>query len=284
MQLAVKAAGFAVALPLALAAAGGWQVLSLVQPRADYWQFWRMDSPGILTLAVIVPPFIVSPGLLQKIFGARDDRTVRAGVGLNALGLFAFAIVPAVLGIIARAQFPSLSTADAALPMILVHTLPPLVGAIGLAAVFSAEVSAADAVLFMLTTSLSQDLYKRFVNPAAADAGVLRLARVTAVLSGALGTMLAILLGSVVSALTIFYTLIGVSFFIPIIAGLYVPRTSAPGALATMIAGVGAALVVQIATGGRGWGLVTPAIGGLAAATGVWVITLAFSSARSTRE
>ena len=71
--------------------------------------------------------------------------------------------------------------------MILVHALPPLVGAIGLAAVFSAEVSAADAVLFMLTTSLSQDLYKRFVNPAATDARVLRVARWTAVASGAVG-------------------------------------------------------------------------------------------------
>ena len=274
VQLAVKVAGFAVALPLALAAAGGWHGLTLVQPRADYWQFWRMTSPGVLTLAVIVPPFIVSPGLLQKIFGARDDRTVRVGVGLNALGLLAFAIVPAVLGIIARSQFPSLSTPDAALPMILVHMLPPLVGAVGLAAVFSAEVSASDAVLFMLTTSLSQDFYKRFVNPAATDAGVLRLARWTAVASGVLGTTLAVALGSVVSALTIFYTLIGVSLFIPILAGLYVRRTSAASALAAMTAGVCGALVVQAATGGRGWGVVSPAIAGLTAATCAWLLTL----------
>ena len=281
VQLAVKAAGFALALPLALAAAGGWQALSVVQPRADYWQFWRMDSPGVLTLAVIVPPFIVSPGLLQKIFGARDDRTVRLGVGLNALGLFVFAIVPAILGIIARSQFPALETPDAALPMILLHALPPLVGAIGLAAVFSAEISASDAVLFMLTTSLAQDFYKRFVNPAATDAGVLRLARGTAVMSGTLGTILAISLGSVVSALTIFYTLIGVSLFVPIIAGLYVRATSAAGALATMTAGIVVALAVQAATAGRGWGLLSPAVAGLAAATGVWVITLAFSNSRS---
>ena len=198
-----------------------------------------------------------------------------------ALGLFAFAIVPAILGIVARSQFPSLGTPDAALPMILVHTLPPLVGAIGLAAVFSAEVSASDAVLFMLTTSLSQDFYKRFVNPAATDAGVLRLARITTVASGALGTTLAIGLGSVVSALTIFYTLIGVSLFVPIIAGLYVRRTSAAGALATMTAGICTALAVHAATGGRGWGLVSPAVAGLAAATGVWVITLAIHIRRA---
>jgi SSS family solute:Na+ symporter len=273
-QLAVKLVGFAVALPLALAAAGGWQGLSLVQPAENYWQFWRLSSPGVLTLAVIVPPFIVSPGLLQKIFGARDDRAVRVGVGLNALGLFAFAIVPALLGIVARSQFPSLGAPDAALPMILVHTLPPAVGAIGLAAVFSAEVSAADAVLFMLTTSLSQDLYKRFVDPGATDQRVLRVARWTAIAGGGAGTALAIALGSVVNALTIFYTLVGVSLFIPILAGLYVRRTSAAGALATMAAGVGAALALHVTTAGRGWGAVSPAIAGLAAAAGAWVITL----------
>ena len=161
-----KLAGFAMAVPLALAAAGGWQALSLVQPRPDYWQFWRMDSPGILTLAVIVPPFIVSPGLLaENLRRARRPRRPRRRGTERARSVSAFAIVPAILGIIARAQFPSLGTADAALPMILVHALPPLVGAIGLAAVFSAEVSAADAVLFMLTTSLSQDLVQAVRQP-----------------------------------------------------------------------------------------------------------------------
>ena len=274
VQLTVKMAGFAIALPLALAAAGGLHQLSAVQPSADYWQFWRAGSPGLSTLAIIVPPFIVSPGLLQKIFGARDDRAVRIGVGLNAIGLFVFAIVPAMLGIIARSQFPSLATNDSALPMLLVHTLPPLVGAIGLAAVFSAEISASDAILFMLTTSLSQDFYKRFVNRSASDEQVLRLARWTAIFSGALGVALAIALGSVVKALEIFYTLIGVSLFVPILAGLYVRRTSAAGALLTMIAGVCAAVAVHLMTGGHGWGMFSPALSGLVAAIVAWLLSM----------
>lgn len=281
VQLAVKMIGFGLAVPLAI------QILDSVPDNpagipADYFQFLRAGSPGIALLATIVPPFIVSPGLLQKIFGARDDRAVRVGVGLNALGLALFALVPAILGITARTQFPSLTPADSALPMLLVHTLPPLVGAIGLAAVFSAEISASDAILFMLTTSLSQDFYKRFIRPSATDDQVLRLARITAVCSGAAGIILAIALGSVVNALTIFYTLIGVSLFVPILAGLYVRRTSSSGALVTMITGVLAALAVHAATGGRGWGLVTPAIAGLAAAVTAWVITLMTSAQRKT--
>jgi SSS family solute:Na+ symporter len=275
VQLAVKMIGFAIALPLAFdAVPGGMHELRMLRPTGDYGQFWRTASPGLATLAILVPPFIVSPGLLQKIFGARDDRAVRVGVGLNALGLILFAIVPALLGMIARTQFPSLASPDSALPMLLVHTVPPLVGAIGLAAVFSAEISASDAILFMLTTSLSRDFYQRFVNPAADDRQVLWVARWTAVAGGTLGTLLAIALGSVVNALTIFYTLIGVSLFIPIVAGLYVRRTSAAGALAAMIAGVCGSLAVHLLTGGGGWGVVTPAIAGLAGAGVAWVVTL----------
>ena len=279
VQLAVKLVGFALATVLASMLVGGRPgEFPLTAAPSDYWQFWRVGSPGLSTLAILVPPFIVSPGLLQKIFGARDDRAVRVGVGLNALGLLLFAIVPVLLGVIARRSFYPLASTDQALPMLLLHGVPPLIGAIGLAAVFSAEISASDAVLFMLTTSLSQDFYKRVINRAASDDELLRLARWTAVVSGGAGTALAIALGSVVNALTIFYTLVGVSLFVPIIAGLYTRRTSPSGALATMVAGICAAVTVHVVTSGLGWGVFTPAIAGLTAATGVWVISLAAAS------
>ena len=67
----------------------------------------------------------------------------------------------------ARRCFPTCRSHELALPMILMHGAAAARRRLGLAAVFSAEISAADAVLFMLTTSLSQDLYKRFLNPAA---------------------------------------------------------------------------------------------------------------------
>ena len=276
VQLAVKLLGFAIAMPLAVSMVGGWDALSGV--RADdpaYWTFWRTDTPGLMYLAMLVPAFIVSPGLLQKIFGARDDRAVRLGVGMNAVGLFLYAGVPAVLGIIARLRFPSLADANLALPMVLMYGVPPLVGALGLASVFSAEISAADAVLFMLTTSLSQDLYKRFVDPSASDGRVLQVARWTAMVSGTCGVGLSIALADVIQSLEIFYTLLSVSLFVPILAGLYVPRTTSGSALTAIGAGVAGMLAVQFATSGHGWGHVTPALGGLLAAIGGWVISLA---------
>lgn len=272
VQLAVKLVGFAVALPLALAAVGGWPALRAMQPTPDYWNLWHGGGSGLVYLAMLGPAFVVSPGLLQKIYGARDDRAVRIGVGLNALGLTLYAMVPVVMGMIARLQFPDLAAPKDALPTLLLHGVPTIVGAIGLAAVFSAELSAADAVLFMLTTSLSQDFYKRFVKPTATDAEVLRITRLTAIVAGALGVVVAILAKDVVDALSIFYTLMAVGLFVPILAGLFTRNPRPTAALAAIVCGVVVVVAVRFgigADGFRGW---TPAMLGLVTAFAAYVL------------
>ena len=275
VQLAVKLVGFAIAVPLAIGAVGGWQAIANVRAGdAAYADVWRSDV-AMGYLIAYAPAFVVSPGLLQKILGARDDRAVRVGVGLNALGLFLYAPVPAILGMAARVMDPALANPQQALPAVLMHALPPLIGALGIAAVFSAEISAADAVLMILTSSFSEDLYRRFIAPDADDRRVLRVARATTIVSAVLGLALAIAAESIVTIITIFYTLITVTLFVPVLAGLFVPRTTAAGALASIAGGVGGALAIQLATNGRGWGLVTPALGGLIIATAAWIVSLA---------
>ena len=143
------------------------------------------------------------------------------------------------------------------------HGVPPIVGGIGLAAVFSAELSAADAVLFMLTTSLSQDFYKRFVNRSAEDGQVLRVTRMTAVVAGALGVIVAIVAEDVIDALTIFYTLMAVGLFVPILAGLFSRRPSPAGALAAIVAGVAIVGGLQVFHSGASVAGLTPAMLGL---------------------
>ena len=268
VQLAVKLAGFAIALPLALRAIGGWSTVAEVQvDNVSYWNPWHGGDSGWMYLALLGPAFIVSPGLLQKIYGARDDHAVRLGVGLNALGLLLYAGVPVLMGMIARARFPSLPSHELALPMVLMHGVPPLVGSLGLAAVFSAEISAADAGLFMLTTSLAQDLYKRFLNPGADDRRVLAVTRGAAIGCGAVAVALAIVSPTIIGVISVFYGLLGVSLFVPILAGLYLRRAGTPEAAASIACGVSTMVAAHFGTGGRGVFGLTPALAGLAAAS-----------------
>jgi solute:Na+ symporter, SSS family len=265
VQLSVKMLGFFVALPLVLAAVGGLDGLRAATPAGDYWSPWRNGNSGWIYLAMLGPAFIVSPGLLQKLYGARDDRAVRIGVGLNAVMLLGYAIMPVLLGMASRALHPDLTDPELALPMLLVHDLPTAVGMLAMAALFSAEVSAADAALFILTTALSQDVYKRFVNPAANEARVLTVARWTTVASGVFGTAIAVVSPSVTATLSIFYLFMGVSLFVPIMAGLWLRRVGTPEALAAIGFGVAFVAAIQLGNGGRPILGLTAAMWGLAA-------------------
>ncbi len=267
IQLVVLLGGFTVVVPLALTGVGGWgSVVAATGEIDDYWNVWQGGGSGWFYLAMLGPAFIVSPGLLQKVYGARDDRAVRVGVLANGVVLLLFAAVPPLLGMMARTLAPDLPSQDLALPTLLMEALPPMVGALGLAALFSAEVSSADAILFMLATSLSQDLYHRFLRPTASDADVLRVARLAAVAGGVLGTGLAIVAATIVDVLSFFYTLLSVSLFIPLFAGLYTRRVGSPEALGAIAGGVTMAAAVQISTRGAGFAGLTPAMIGLAAA------------------
>ncbi len=285
VQLTVKLAGFAIALPIVLSVVGGLDGLRAALPEPGLWNPWSNGPSGWIYIAAIAPNFIVSPGLLQKVYGARDDRAVRVGVGLNAVCLLLYALVPVMLGMSARVLHPGLEGADRelALPLLFMHDLPFWVGALGLAAVFSAEVSAADAVLFMLSTSLSQDLYKRFVNPAASDRQVLTIARGASVFGAAAAVTIAMLSRSVVDALAFFYTLVGVSLFVPVVAGLYLRRSKPLDALAAIVGGIVTAAGARLWSGGSAIGGLTPAMWGLAAAAAAFALVSAAVSGKDVR-
>ncbi len=176
VQLSVLLVGFAITVPAAISRVGGLPALARVAQGEGHAQFWN-GATSVSYLVLLVPAFMISPGLLQKAFGAKSEQAARRGIAWNAAVLFVFACVPALLGLAAHVHHAGLRQ-ELALPTLLARDLPVGLGSILLAAIFSAEVSTADAVLFMLATSLSQDLYRRFVNPSASDGQVLRVATV----------------------------------------------------------------------------------------------------------
>jgi SSS family solute:Na+ symporter len=260
VQLAVKLVGFAVVTPMAMAIAGGWNAIAADPARLDVFAGGSPDS-GWRLLFFLGPAFVVSPGLIQKAYGARDERAVTTGVALNGVALLAFAALPTIIGMSASTLFPGINKDLAFATM--ASALSPAFGALALAAVFSAEASAADAVLFMLATSGSRDLYRRW-RPAATDAELLRVARLAAIAGAIFGLGLAMMHQSVIRALGAFYALLVVTLFVPILAGLYGPKTSRRQGLASL-AGVPVLVAVHFATAGAGYGALTPVVSGVLA-------------------
>jgi SSS family solute:Na+ symporter len=260
LQLATLVLGFGLAVPFAWSAAGGWiglQAAAGPEVAGSYGSFTGMGVAGILGLVVVfVPSFIVSPGLIQKAFGARTARGAgRAALG-NALALACFAFVPAILGMAMRATDGGLDNTEMALPLLTMDVLPPWLGGLGLAALFAAELSSADAILFMLSTSLSRDLYQAVLHPQADDARLLQVGRGAAVAGGALALGLAMVLPSVMAALKLFYGIMTAALFVPLLVGLFSSRPGpahARAAIGASVLGTGAGLWALAGTAGFGW-------------------------------
>lgn len=270
VQLAVIVTGFTLAAPYAATTAGGWF------PSTGDSSFWSGSQVGWSSLLLLGPAFFLSPGLLQKAMGAKDTRSLTRGVALSGIALLAFSWLPVVLGMSARALHPDLPTAEGALPAVLADGVPLAIGSLALAAVLSAELSSADAVLFMLATSGARDFYRGFLRPGASDAQVLKVARILAVMGGLVGFALTFYFDSVVAAIQLFYQLMIVTLFAPMLGALLLPRSGRWSALTAMLVGVGTLITTILATGGAGWGWAPPHFLGLVASAITFFILAAF--------
>lgn len=272
-ELVVTMSGLSFCALYATHASGGWHGITAAlasQAGSRTSTLTTVSGAGarqiLAFISILVPSFICSPGLVQKLYGARDESTVRRGIALNSCGQLLFAFVPALFGMIALARFGNLSNPELALPSVMVRLVPKWLGIWALAAVFSAELSATDAILFMLSTSLSVDLYQAFVNPQVSPRKLLAVSRLTTLGAGIAGITLAVELPSVIAAVTIFYGLLAVALFIPLILGLYWKRMSVAAALISIFVAIAVDLVAQYSPLKNHLGVVSPPLAGMIAA------------------
>lgn len=264
IEACVKLIGFIVAVPLVLAFVGGFEGLhtKVVANMANATQsaaYFSFDGLGTTVIMgfflMLMPSFFLSPALIGKVYSARDKKTVRISTFFCGVVMLLFSIIPVILGMAAYAIAPDLPQRDLALPYVMKECMPFWASALALAAIFSAEISAADAVLYMITTSFTKDLYKSFINPTISDEKLIKGGRIVTVLAGIIGIGLAIVLPNVISALSIFYSLMSVSITAPLLFGLFTKRSSAFSAIFAAIIGVIVTVGLEFFNGNKGIGI-----------------------------
>ena len=96
---------------------------------------------------------------------------------------------------------------------------------------------------------------------------MLAVTRGAAIGCGAVAVALAIVSPTIIGVIGVFYGLLGVSLFVPILAGLYIRRAGTPEAAASIACGVSTMVAVHFGTGGRGVFGLTPTVAGVTAAS-----------------
>ena len=277
--------GFLVAAPFALSYVGGFSGLQStiaqnMNNSAQTSAYFAWDGIGYTTIIgyflMLTPAFCISPGLVGKVYSAENTRVVKIGTLLNGIVQLLFAFLPLIIGMCAYAAFPGLENPELALPMAMKEMMPFGIAALALAAIFAAEISTADTVLFMLATSISKDLYKTFFNTQATDAQLLAFSRKATVVCGIVGVIVAHFMANIITALSIFYSLMTVSLAAPFLFGLFSTKASTKGALYSAGIGVLLTLVLQFSNGGKGLWILNATSTGIIAASVIMFLSLYF--------
>ncbi len=256
IQCVLILGGTMLALPFALKSAGGWDriVQDIPAQQLSFTQGIGFKTIISLTLMYIAS-FAVGPEVIQRYYGARDEKSVRTGSILGGFICIVYAVFPAILGLAAFSMVQQglidteLITSQGTryiLPVLAVQTMPPILVGLLFAALISATMSSADSDMLAAGTIISNDIYKKYIDKEADDDKLLKVNRIVMVLCGLLSMGIALTnTKSIISILMFSFSLRAGGAFIPYIVGHYSKKAGAVASMASLIVGSAAVFLFQ---------------------------------------
>jgi len=251
LQLIILVVGLLVTLGLVMNDVGGFGGLkdSLSQ---DFFSFPVNESFGWYNLVVFLiltgSVYVVGPDIYSRLFCARDEKVARNSAFSAALLAIPIAFIVVLIGMSARALFPSISPSDQVFPTIIQQVLPIGVSGLVVAALLAALMSSADTVILTTSTVLCVDVGGK-VFPHIDERRRLIMAKLGVVVIGGLALLLAMQMKGIINTLLYSYTIFTSGIVIPVVAGFYKDklRVNSWGALAAIAGGGGTALGIKLA-------------------------------------
>lgn len=249
LQQIVMALGAVIGLPLLISYAGGTQniaaVLADVGPNYLSWHFGLRDLFGFALAFGLV--FVTAPYVITRYYAVPNDRTARQAAAVALLFNVLTATSVAVIALSLKVLYPQLIVADAASTVYAAQVLPPVIGALVIAAILAAIMSTVDSVLLVTGPVISHDIYYRLINPQADERTRMRVNRWATAITGTIPLLLTLQqLGIVQFIVNAFASLLASGIAVPVLIGLYWRRASTAGAIASMAIGFGVALILYI--------------------------------------
>lgn len=211
--------------------------------------FWALISLVILTS---IAPFAM-PQLVHKFYSIKDARAVRLGTIASTIFALLVAGVAYFTGALTRV-FLSPSTHpqlfpggtpnfDALMPEMLTSVIPGALALVLLLLILAASKSTLAALVLMSSATITEDLYKGFLNPSASDRLLTRLMRFFSAFFILLSMFLAFLKPAViVTILAISWGAIASVALGPFLWGLFNSRINKTGGLTGAVGGLGICL------------------------------------------
>ncbi len=248
IQATLILGGTLLAVPYALQAVGGWDMVTQTVP-AD--KFSAIDGIGIKTIISLtimyIASYTVGPEIVQRYYGAKDEAAAKKGSLLGGFVCIAYAALPALLGLIAISMVQQNLISEAVLlengtryilPVLAIHTMPPLLVGLLFAALISATMSSADSDMLAAGTIISNDIYKVYIKKEATDKELLWVNRTVMIITGVISMIIALAnTSSIITILMFSFSLRAGGAFIPYLFGHFSGKYQSAASMTSLVLG-----------------------------------------------
>lgn len=229
--------GLLIAIPSVLIAGGGWDQIVLNLPPEN------LTFTGGLTpfqiIGFLIPFMFMMLGdqnIYQRLASSDGNSSSRSGLAIMAAGMLM--AVPAItfISMVARSVFPNISPGMALISMTTV--MPTIFGGIMLAAIAAFVVTTGNSYLLSGATSLTYDVYIRYLRPNASSKEILLFTKFSIPILGALSYIVLQYFPSILKIQMTSYLVYGAGITPAVLAVFLWPRVNKWGGIASMITGV----------------------------------------------
>lgn len=218
---------------------------SLAEIDPSYLSVWGKDliyygQWGVILGASLIYMigYMGLPHVVVRHMSMKSPKTVRGAILWTTIYNQLFAYSPYLLGFMGIILLPNLSDPEMVIPTLAYTFFPGLFAALLLSAVMAAIMSTSDSMLMQAGTILSRDVYQRFIDKKASQNRMVLISRLSVLLAGIIGVIVAIIQPPTVFGLVVFaFGTLGNSFMVPYIAAVYWKNANKVGVLCSMISG-----------------------------------------------
>lgn len=257
VQFIIILVGLAIATPIVLKSAGGWQAISAKLP-GEKLNFTQIGWASIIGYIFnYFCTFLAGPEMVSRFETAKDEKTARNASFLSAVLMAAMSIFPTLLGLAAFAMQDSLPGVTAANSMMKVTGAyaPGFITGLVSAAIICATMSSADSNLLCMSTMIINDLYKGLGGKKdLSEKQIIFWTRCSNVIAALVAMCISLLGVSIVTMNTFAFGIRCAGPFAAYGLGLVVPKATKNSGLISILTGTAGFILWQIlSNGGTLW-------------------------------
>lgn len=180
---------------------------------------------------------LISSASFQRNNSAKTEKVAFHSAFWGAIILLPYVVLPVMIGMYGVALYPD-AAPGTILFQVLIQNFPPIVAALMIAALMAAVMSTVDSQLIYITGSMTNDIYKAYIDKDADEKKLNTIAKIATVVIGVVVLYLALGAKTIISMLSAAYTFMCAGTLVMFVGGLFWKKATKAGAIASSVTGM----------------------------------------------